>query len=115
ATVHVPHLVSLWHPTRVVGAAPVTVEISVDAASDLARVVELIEKTAGTLGGRPRVEVVGLDADGARVRVAVTPRRDGPPSAASVGADRNALYCAVSAALKAEGVALGRGGREGRA
>ena len=99
--VHVPHLLGLWHPTRVVGAAPVVVvEIPVDPASDLARVVELLRKTAGSLSGRPKVEVVGLDKDGARVRVAVTSRG---------GVDRSSLYCALAAALAGEGVALGRG------
>jgi small-conductance mechanosensitive channel len=100
--VHVPHLLGLMHPTRVVGAAPlVAVELSVDPSSDLGRVVEVLRKAAGGVGGRARVEVIGLDLDGARIRVAVTARG---------GADRNALYVALSAALHAEGVGLGRSG-----
>jgi small-conductance mechanosensitive channel len=98
--VHVPHLLGLWHPTRVVSpTALVVVELSIDSATDLARVVDLTRKTAGTLGGRPKVDVLALDADGAHLRVAVAPRG---------GADKNALFCALSAALRAEGVALGR-------
>jgi small-conductance mechanosensitive channel len=104
--VHVPHLVSLWRPTRVVSAYAVAVELSIDAGIDLAHVVELLREAAGTVGASPRVLVLGLDADGAHVRVAVAPR---------AGADRNALYCALSAALQAQGVALGRRRREGRA
>jgi hypothetical protein len=96
----VPHLLSLWHPTRVVGATSlVAVELSVDPGSDLSRVVDVLRRAAGTVGGRARVDVQGLDADGAHLRVAVTPR---------LGADRNALFCALSAALHGEGVALGR-------
>ncbi len=102
---HVPHLLGLWHPTRVVSpTALCVVELSVDSATDLARVVELTRKTAGTLGSRPRIDVLGLDADGAHLRVAVAPR---------AGSDKNALFCALSAMLQAEGVALGRGRRPG--
>jgi small-conductance mechanosensitive channel len=105
--VHVPHLLSLWHPTRVVsGGALCVVELSVDAKTDLAHVIELLRKTAATLGGRARVEVLALDADGAHVRVALTPRG---------GTDRNALFCALSAALQGDGVALGRRGAAVRA
>ncbi len=101
-SVHVPHLLGLWHPTRVIGAAAlVAVELSVEPASDLSRVVDLLRQAAGAVGGRPRVEVTGIDRDGAHLRVAVTPR---------AGADRNALFCALSAALQGEGVALGRRG-----
>jgi small-conductance mechanosensitive channel len=103
--VHVPHLVSLWRPTRVVSpSAAISVEISVDPGSDLARVIALAQEAAASVGAGPRVEVTGLDADGAHVRVAVAPR---------AGADRNALYLALSAALRGAGVALGRrrGGR----
>jgi hypothetical protein len=98
--VYVPHLVSLWQPTRVVGrSAPLTVAISVDPACDLATVVELANTTASNLGTRPRVEVVGIDADGAHLRVSLVPR---------TGSDRSALFIALSATLRAEGVALGR-------
>jgi small-conductance mechanosensitive channel len=103
---HVPHLLSLWHPTRVVSAsALVVVELSIESGTDLARAVDLARKSAGTLGGRPRVDVLALDADGAHLRIAVAPRG---------GTDKNALFCALSAALQAEGVALGRS-RMGRA
>jgi hypothetical protein len=105
--VHVPHLVSLWLPTRVIGgAALIAVEISVDPRSDLATVVELMKNAAGTVGGRPRVDVLGLDADGAHLRVAVAPRG---------GADRNALYVALSSALRGDRIELGRRQREERA
>jgi len=106
AMVHVPHLLGLWHPTRVIGAASqVAVELSVDARADLAQVIELLRKAAGTVGGRARVDVLALDLDGAVLHVAVTPR--GVP-------DRNVLFCALAAALQAEGIALGRRRAEGR-
>ena len=103
--VHVPHLLGLWHPTRVIGAAPlVVVELSVDAGSDLPRVIEVLRKAAGGVGGRARVEVLGLDQGGLHVRV----------SAHGRGSDgKNSLYCAVAAALQGEGVALGRPRNDG--
>jgi hypothetical protein len=105
--VHVPHLVSLWLPTRVIGtSALLSADLSVDPKSDLSAVVELLKKTAGTVGGRPRVEVLGLDADGAHLRVAVAPRG---------GADRNGLYVALSSALRSDGIELGRRRRTERA
>ncbi len=104
--VHVPHLIGLWHPTRLIGAASVvSVELCVDARSDLARVIELLRTAAGTIGGRPRLEITSLDVDGAVVRVAVTPRGDRPRAPSD---DRNALFCALAAALQGEGIALGR-------
>jgi small-conductance mechanosensitive channel len=105
--VHVPHLVSLWLPTRVIGtSAHLSADLSVDPKSDLSAVVELLKKTAGTVGGRPRVEVLGLDADGAHLRVAVVPRG---------GSDRNSLYVALSSALRGDGIELGKRRRTERA
>ena len=98
--VHVPHLLGLWHATRVVGASPrVAVEVSVDAAADLPRVIEILRKAAGGSGARAKVSVIALDHGGARVRVAAEGRG---------GEGRNALYCAIAAALSREGVGLGR-------
>jgi hypothetical protein len=117
--VHVPHLLGLWHPTRVIGSgAQITVEISVDAGSDLGKVIGLLRDAAGTVGSRPRVDVQGLDEGGAHLRVAIVPRPEGQSSKAAavqrtraaLGDVRNALYCALAAALKGEGVRLGRRG-----
>jgi small-conductance mechanosensitive channel len=114
--VHVPHLVSLWLPTRVIGgSAMVAVELSVDPRSDLAVVVELMKKTAGTIGGRTRVDVLGLDADGAHLRVAVAPRAGAASRGSTAGVDKNALYVALSAALRVDGIELGRRRRAERA
>jgi small-conductance mechanosensitive channel len=97
--IHVPHLMSIWHPTRVLGrVAPLSVELSVDPKSDLLHAVEVLEDAAGAIGGNVRVEIFGLDRDAARVRVSVTPRG---------GAGKSDLYCALAAALKSAEIPLG--------
>jgi hypothetical protein len=99
SAVHVPHLVTLWHPTRVAGSASlVWIELSVAAATDLAVALDLVRRTAATIGSRVRADVVGVDADGAHLRVAVAPQR---------GSDRNALWIALTGALRREGIELG--------
>jgi small-conductance mechanosensitive channel len=98
--VHVPHLMSLWQPTRIVGnSARITVAMSVDSASDLGAVVDLAKTTAATLGTGPRAEVLAVDVDAAHLRIAIAPQP---------GVDRSALLVALSAALHREGIRLGR-------
>jgi small-conductance mechanosensitive channel len=99
--VRVPHLLGLVHPTRVRGRRPmVAVEIVLapsTAAQD--RVKEVLVAAAAGLGERARAEVAGLDADGARWRVAVQ----------AEGAEaRGLLYTAVARAIDAAEVPLGR-------
>ncbi|KYG03486.1 hypothetical protein BE21_51435, partial [Sorangium cellulosum] len=67
--VRVPHLLSLFHPTRVRGRPPlVAVEISVDPSADLDRVRELLLKTGSSLGSRARAALVAIDEGGAHFR-----------------------------------------------
>ncbi len=88
----VPHLATLWAPTRLPGLAPAArFEVVVDAAHDQALVREILLRTGGP---GTSADLVRLDAGGAVYGVA------GP------GAD---LAVRVSSALRAEGVPLGRG------
>jgi small-conductance mechanosensitive channel len=97
--VHVPHLMSLWQPTRVISSASlVAAEVSVAAGTDLALAVDVLRKAAATVGTRGRVEILGLDASGAHLRVGVAPVR---------GGDRNALFMAIASALQANRIVLG--------
>ncbi|AKT40257.1 mechanosensitive ion channel domain-containing protein [Chondromyces crocatus] len=98
--VRVPHLLSLVHPTRVLGKHPlVVIELSTAPDADLARVQEILARAATGIGGRARVALVGIDVEGAHFR------------ATMVSEDRNARgrwLSAAAAALSAGGVALGR-------
>ena len=70
--VRVPHLLSLIHPTRVVGRAPlVTVEVSVAAVADLARAREVLLISGAAVGARARAALVALDEGGAHFRASV--------------------------------------------
>ncbi len=98
--VRVPHLASLVHATRVLGASPpVAITVTVSPAAPHGRVVEMLAHTATAIGERPRVELAKLDADGAHYEVVVF---SGRPDA------RTRLFCAVAEALAKSGVALGR-------
>lgn len=100
--VHVPHLVGLWHPTRILGAAPLlSVEIAVDLSSDLPRVADLLGEAAAQAGAVKGVELTSLADGAARFRVSVLPR-------AYEGA-RGRLLSAIAAALHERGVALAKG------
>jgi small-conductance mechanosensitive channel len=89
----VPHLATLFLPTRLPGlAAAARFELSVDPAEDQALVREILLRTGGP---GTAADLVRLDASGALYRVA------GP------GAD---LAVRVASALRAEGVKLGRPG-----
>ena len=69
--IRVPHLISLFHPTRVSGPLPaVSVEIVLEgwtATEDDVR--ELLRDAASEVGDRPVVELLAFDADYARYRV----------------------------------------------
>ncbi|WP_433937606.1 mechanosensitive ion channel domain-containing protein [Sorangium cellulosum] len=98
--VRVPHLLSLFHPTRVRGRPPlVSVEISVDPSTDLERVRELLLRTASGLGSRARAALVAIDEGGAHFRATM----------ACDGDDvRSRWLTAVAQALAAAGIPLGR-------
>ncbi|WP_437987674.1 mechanosensitive ion channel domain-containing protein [Sorangium sp. So ce117] len=98
--VRVPHLLSLFHPTRIRGRPPVVaVEISVDPAADLDRVRELLLKTGSGLGSRARAALVAIDEGGAHFRATM----------ACDGDDvRSRWLTAVAQALVAADIQLGR-------
>jgi small-conductance mechanosensitive channel len=99
--VRVPHLLALIHPTRLLGKRPLrSVELTLapsTAAED--RVRELLTAAAASVGDRPRVELLSLDADGARWQV----------STFADGADaRTRLYAAIAQGLTEANIPLGR-------
>ena len=68
--VRVPHLVSLFQPTRVLGPVPlVTLDVTVRGAEDQTRVKALLASAAGSHASGARVELHALDARGALYRV----------------------------------------------
>ncbi|MGZ3451063.1 MAG: mechanosensitive ion channel domain-containing protein [Polyangiales bacterium] len=70
--VRVPHLLGLWHPTRVMGASPVvTVELVVDSKASQTRVRDVLGEAAQKVGNAVKVDLVSIDADGALYRVTV--------------------------------------------
>jgi small-conductance mechanosensitive channel len=67
--VRIPHLISLFRPIRLMGPAPLgVVEVTVDADGDPKRVQEILLGAAGSHASGARVELVALDARGARYR-----------------------------------------------
>jgi len=101
--VRIPQLLGLWHPTRVLGSAPLaSIEIAVDPGERPARVEAALVGAAAATCDRARVDLVSLDADGARWRVSGVPRH---------GKGAATLADAVSQAIADQKVALGRGGR----
>ncbi len=104
--VRVPQLLGLWHPTRVLGSAPLaTIEIAVDALERPAKVEEALVGAAVATCERARVELVSFDADGARWRVSGVPKH---------GKGAASLADAVAQAIAEQGIALGRAhGRSG--
>jgi small-conductance mechanosensitive channel len=68
--VRVPHLVSLFQPTRVLGPATlVMLDITVSGTEDQTRVMALLAEAAGSHASGARVELRALDAQGALYRV----------------------------------------------
>jgi hypothetical protein len=100
--VRVPQLLGLWHPTRIVGASPlVAVEILLDPRARPAMVEQALVSAVGATCDRCRVDLVAVDADGARWRVSGVPR---PAEGAAALAD------AVMSGVTKAGIALGRSG-----
>jgi small-conductance mechanosensitive channel len=70
--VRVPHLLSLLHPTRLLGRAPrIGVELSVALSTAQPDLRELLLRAASGLGEEPRVDVLGIEPDLIRLRVSV--------------------------------------------
>ncbi|HEY8074204.1 MAG TPA: mechanosensitive ion channel family protein, partial [Labilithrix sp.] len=96
--VTVPHLATLWTPTRVHRHAPLTsIDVVVDPATPQADVEKALFEAARSLSGRGRVELVYLDDVGAHWRV----------TSASMRHDVS-LGHAVQEALAKIGAKLGR-------
>jgi len=103
--VRVPQLLGLWHPTRVLGsAAMATIEVAVDPHERPAKVEETLVGAAMATCERARVDLVSLDAEGARWRVSGVPKH---------GKGAASLADAVAQAIADQGIALGRGTRTG--
>jgi type IV secretory pathway VirB2 component (pilin) len=99
--VRIPQLLGLWHPTRILGSAALaTIEVAVDPHERPARVEEALVGAAMATCERARVDLVSLDADGARWRVSGVPRH---------GKGAASLADAVAQAIADKGIALGRG------
>ncbi len=98
--VRVPQLLGLWHATRVLGTGPLaSIDVVVDPREPSGRVEEALVAAVVATCERARVELLSLDADGARWRVSGVPKH--AKGAAS-------LADAVSGAIAAKGIALGR-------
>ncbi|HEY3819882.1 MAG TPA: mechanosensitive ion channel family protein [Polyangiaceae bacterium] len=103
--VRIPQLLGLWHPTRVLGsAAMATIEVAVDPHERPAKVEETLVGAAMATCERARVDLVSLDADGARWRVSGVPKH---------GKGAASLADAVAQAIAEQGISLGRGTRTG--
>jgi hypothetical protein len=101
--IRVPHLVSLVHPTRVLGrSAHVSVALVIDPAVPQGHVRTLLVEIARRFGTASKVDLVRLDADGAHYEVTV--------ANALPGASGD-LASALADALCRENVALGRSHR----
>jgi small-conductance mechanosensitive channel len=106
AEVHIPHLLTLWHPTSFFGAAlPLAVEVSLARVADITTVVALLEEVAARIAEKPRVEVVSIGADGARLRVTVDAPKAGPRRVT-----KNRLFANIGRALDERSIGLGKGG-----
>jgi hypothetical protein len=97
--VRIPQLLGLWHPTRILGSgAMATIEVTVDPHERPARVEETLVGAAVATCERARVDLVSLDADGARWRVSGVPKH---------GKGAASLADAVSEAIAQQGISLG--------
>jgi hypothetical protein len=98
--VRIPQLLGLWHPTRVLGGAPMTVvDIAIDPLERPGKVQEALAHATNATCDRACVDLVSLDADAARWRISGVAKHD-------QGA--NALAAAVAQAIADRGIALGR-------
>jgi small-conductance mechanosensitive channel len=101
--VRVPHLVSLVHPTRLLGRSPhVSVALVVDPTVPQGHIRGLLIDVARRFGSTSKVDLVRLDADGAHYQVTV---------ANAIRSADGDLASAVADALCRENVALGRSPR----
>ena len=100
--ISVPHLLGLFHPTRVHRHPPLaSIDVVVDPAAPQAEVEKALLEAARSISSRGRVELVYLDGGGAHWRVhSATHRGD------------TTLGRAVQDALTTLGVGLGRRGAE---
>ncbi|HEY3594283.1 MAG TPA: mechanosensitive ion channel family protein, partial [Polyangiaceae bacterium] len=97
----VPHLMTLVHPTRVLGSSlAATLDVVVDPAASQAQVRSLLLAVARRFGSPARVELLRLDANGAHYRVV----------ARATTAHEVDFATAVAEALERDGIALGRTG-----
>ncbi len=68
----VPHVLSLFHPTRVMGPTPVVmVELVVDPKAEQVKVRDVLVDATRKVGSNVRVDLVSIDVDGALYRVTV--------------------------------------------
>jgi hypothetical protein len=104
--VRVPQLLGLWHPTRVLGASPpAAVEIVVDPKTRPAVLESALTSALGARCDRLRLELVSIDADGARWRVSGVPSPD---------QGMTAMADSLVKAIADAGIALGRSGTVAR-
>lgn len=83
----VPHLLSLFQPTRVIGKLPLThVDITVSGAPETAA-RRVLDAEIRPLGSKVRIQLLSIDKDGARYRVSA----EEPSSGALEAAIRRAL------------------------
>jgi hypothetical protein len=98
--VRIPQILGLWHPTRILGSAALaSIEVAVDPHERPAKVEEALVGAAVATCERARVDLVSLDADGARWRVSGVPLH---------GKGAASLADAVARAIAEQGIALGR-------
>lgn len=98
--VRIPHLLSLVHPTRIIGARPrVSVTIASTSVHSPDEVRKVLLEAAESLGERAQVELAGIDRDASVFRVVVSVPHD-----TTAGDVRLALALAL---LKA-GIGYGR-------
>jgi small-conductance mechanosensitive channel len=99
--VRIPQILGLWHPTRVLGPGAIaTIDVTVAAHERPAEVEEVLVGAAVETCERARVDLLSIDADGARWRVTGVPKH---------GKGAASLAEAVAQAIADKGIALGRG------
>jgi small-conductance mechanosensitive channel len=98
--VRIPHLLSLIHPTRVIGARPrVSVTIAAAAHHSPDEVKQVLAEAVEKLGERGQVELAAVDRDGSLFRVVVSVAHDTTPGD---------VRLALALALGKAGIGLGR-------
>jgi hypothetical protein len=95
----IPHLLTLFHATRVLGRfRPITAALSIDAKASQPAARQLLLEVAATIGADAKVELTSIDSSGARYRVTVC----------SDALDaRHRLLTALADALAARSIPLG--------